>query len=142
MLDRKHFTGWRNGVQSESAYFSYYRCKRSRLSCQPHIRQLKPPVTSILFSLVILFIYISNVVPCPVFSSASSLPSPSPASMRVLPYLPTHSFLTTLAFPCAAAWRLHRTKSLSSHCCQIRQYTATYAARAMGHSMSTLWLVI
>ena len=36
------------------------------------------------------------------------------ASMWMLPYLLTHSHLTTLASPYAVASSLHRTKSLSS----------------------------
>ena len=40
---------------------------------------------------------------------------PSPASMRVLPHLPTHSHLTTLALPYTGVSSLHRTKGLSSH---------------------------
>jgi hypothetical protein len=40
---------------------------------------------------------------------------PPPASMRVLPYPPTHSFLPTLAFPYIGASSLHRTNGLSSH---------------------------
>ena len=48
----------------------------------------------------ILFIYISNVIPFPGFPSGNLLyHPPPPASMRVLPDPPTHSNLTTLAFP-------------------------------------------
>ena len=39
---------------------------------------------------------------------------PPPASMRVLPYPPTHSHLPTTAFPYTGAQSLHRTKDLSS----------------------------
>ena len=65
-----------------------------------------------------------------------------PASMRVLSYIPTHSHLTILAPPYAGALKLHRTKGLLSHWCQISQSSATYAAGAMGSSMDTLWLVV
>lgn len=40
---------------------------------------------------------------------------PPHSSMRVLTHPPTHSCLPTLAFPYTGAWRLHRTKDLSSH---------------------------
>jgi hypothetical protein len=40
-----------------------------------------------------------------------STPFP-PTSMRMLPHPPTHSCLTTLAFPYAWVSSLHRTKSL------------------------------
>jgi hypothetical protein len=54
----------------------------------------------------------------------------------------THSHLTILAFPFTRASSLHRTKGLPSHWCQIRWSSATYAPRAMGHSMCTQWLVV
>ena len=44
-----------------------------------------------------------------VSSPQTLIPSPS-ASMRVLPYPPTHSHLTALAFPYTGASSLHRTK--------------------------------
>ena len=40
---------------------------------------------------------------------------PLPASMRMLTHLPTHSHLATLAFSYTGAWRLPRTKGLSSY---------------------------
>jgi hypothetical protein len=64
----------------------------------------------------------------PSFPSTSPLP---PVSVRVLPHLPTHSCLSTLAFPYAGSWRLHSTKRLPSQWCQIRPSSATYAAGAM-----------
>jgi F0F1-type ATP synthase membrane subunit a len=51
------------------------------------------------FSLVTLFVYISNVIPIPSFP-------PSPVSMRCS-HPPTHSHLTTLALPFAVASSLH-----------------------------------
>ena len=52
-----------------------------------------------IFLLVILFIYSSNVFPLHSFPSTSSLfPPLAPASMRVLPHLPTLSSLSALAF--------------------------------------------
>ena len=50
-------------------------------------------------------------------SLVPSLPSanyliPPPASMSVLPNLPTHSHLTPLAFPYAMATSRHKTKIL------------------------------
>ena len=68
--------------------------------------------------MVILFIYISNVIPLPSSPFANSLshsPPLPPASMGVLPHPPTHSCLPTLAFPCTGAPSLHRTKGFSSH---------------------------
>jgi hypothetical protein len=45
---------------------------------------------------------------------------PSPASMRVLPHLPTHSWLSNLVFPYPGSSSLHRTKGLPSQWFQIR----------------------
>jgi hypothetical protein len=91
------------------------------------------------FLLDILFIYISNVIPFPSFSSWNSLPIlPPPASVRVL----THSHFPALAFPYNGASKLHRTKGLSSPWCPTRPSSATYAAEAVGHFMCTLWLDI
>ena len=39
---------------------------------------------------------------------------PSPASMRVLPHVPTHSCLSGLVFPYPGSSSLHRTKGLPS----------------------------
>ena len=52
-----------------------------------------------LLLLVTLFIYISNVIPLLIFPSTNllSIP-PSPASIRMLSYLPTYSHLTALTF--------------------------------------------
>ena len=44
-----------------------------------------------------------------------SLILPPPASMRVLPHPPTHSWLTSIAFLYTGATSLHRTKDLPSH---------------------------
>jgi hypothetical protein len=67
------------------------------------------------FLLIILFIYISNDIPLPGYSSATPL-SPLPfASMRVLLHPFTHSCLTALASPYAGASSCHRTKGLLSH---------------------------
>ena len=38
--------------------------------------------------------------------------------------------------------RLHRTKGLPSQWCQIRPFSATYAAGAMGPSICTVWLMV
>jgi hypothetical protein len=66
--------------------------------------------------LVILFIYISNVIPLPGFPSTKLLSHPLPsASIRMLPHPPTHSQCTTLAFPYAGVSSLHQTKALPSH---------------------------
>ena len=53
------------------------------------------------FFLVILFIYISNIMPLPDIPSTNPLVPLClpPASMRVLHHPPTHSCLTTLVFP-------------------------------------------
>lgn len=53
------------------------------------------------FLLDIFFVYISNVIPFPGSSpppNSLSHPSP-PASMRVFPHVPTHSYLLTLNSP-------------------------------------------
>jgi hypothetical protein len=62
--------------------------------------------------------------------------------MRVLSHPPTYSCLPSLAFPYTGALSLHRTKGLSSHWCQTRPSSATYAAEAMGPSRCPLWLVV
>jgi hypothetical protein len=62
------------------------------------------------FLLDIFFIYISNAIPFPVSPLKTSyLISPPPA------HQPTHSCFLVLAFPHTGAYRLHRTKDLSSH---------------------------
>ena len=72
----------------------------------------------------ILFAYISNVIPFPIFSSANTLCHPSyPSSMRVFPYPHNHFCLTALAFIYTRASRLHRTKGLHFHC-QLRPLSA------------------
>jgi hypothetical protein len=64
--------------------------------------------------LIILFTCILSVSSFPVLLE---IPYPllPPASMRVVPHLPTHSCLNTLAFPYTGASSLHRMKGLSSH---------------------------
>jgi hypothetical protein len=99
------------------------------------------------FLLDIFFIYISNVIPFPGFPSEiplRKLPIPSsPASMMVLPQPTTHSLLPLHpGIPLTGESSLHRTKGLSSHWCQTRASSATYAAGAMCPSMCTLWLVV
>jgi hypothetical protein len=79
---------------------------------------------------------------CPSKSSLCTLPIPSHhpfASKRVLPYPPTYSSLTTLAFPC---WGNKSPQDSPSHWCQIRQSSALYVAGDMDPSMHTLWLVV
>jgi hypothetical protein len=51
-------------------------------------------------------IYVSNVAPFLGFPSTTPYPSPSPASMRVLPYSPIHFHFTTLAYPYTGALSL------------------------------------
>ena len=52
-----------------------------------------------IFLLDILFVFISNVIPFPSFSSSKPLSHLPPTSfMTVLPYPPIHSCLTTLSF--------------------------------------------
>jgi hypothetical protein len=66
---------------------------------------------NIVFLLDILFIYISNVITFPGFSSGKPLfHPPPPASMRVFSH---HSHLPTLVFPYTGASSLLRTKGLS-----------------------------
>jgi hypothetical protein len=58
----------------------------------------------------------NNKKPLPVFHVQNHYPIPNiPASMRVLLHAPTHSHLSTLAFPYTGALILHRTKGLPSH---------------------------
>jgi hypothetical protein len=64
------------------------------------------------------------------------------ASMRVLPYPPTLSCSTPLTSPYTGASILHMTKSLLSHCCQIRPSSATYVSGTMDPSLYTPWLVV
>jgi hypothetical protein len=64
----------------------------------------------------ILFIYISNVIPFPSFPFENLFILPSfPVFLRMLPYLPTHSHLTTLVFPYTGALSLQKIKGLYSH---------------------------
>jgi hypothetical protein len=68
------------------------------------------------FLLVILFIYISNVIPFPV--SLPKIPhftSTPPASKRVLPHFPTYSSPTFLSFSSAGSSSLHRIQGFSPH---------------------------
>jgi hypothetical protein len=99
----------------------------------------------IIFLLVILFIYISNVISHPSFPSTNPLlPSPPTASMRVLSHLPTHLWISALAFPYPGSSNLHRTKGLPSKGCPIRLSSATYSVDTytIPHPMCTLWFVI
>jgi hypothetical protein len=59
---------------------------------------------------IILFIYISNVIPFPCLLSKTPYPVPPPPS-----YQPTHSHFLVLAFPYTGASSLLRTKDLSYH---------------------------
>jgi hypothetical protein len=64
----------------------------------------------------IFYIYISNVIPVPGFTSGTPLSNPPlPASMRILPLPPTPSLLTFLVFPYNEESSLHRTKGISSY---------------------------
>ena len=66
-------------------------------SSQSLKQNLKRENCSSLFLLDIFFIYVSNVIPFPGFTSRNSLSPPTPpASLRVLPHPPTHS----LPLPC------------------------------------------
>jgi hypothetical protein len=56
-------------------------------------------------------------------SQKSPINFPYPASQ------PTHSRFLALAFPCIAAYNLHKTKGFSSHWWPTRPSTATYATR-------------
>ena len=68
------------------------------------------------FLLVILFIYISNVIPLPSFPSTSPLPPPpSPYFYDGAPPVP-YSCLRGLAFSYSGSSNLHWTKGLPSQC--------------------------
>ena len=92
----------------------------------------------------ILCIKISNVIPFPSFLSGTPSPiPPSPASMRMLPLPPTQPLPPHCpSIPLHWELSLHKTKDLSSYWCQTMPSSATYAARAMGLSMCTLWFVV
>jgi hypothetical protein len=75
------------------------------------------------------FIYLHlNVIPLPSFPSTSPLP---PHLYKGAPP-PTHSCLSSLAFPYPGSSSLHRNKGLPSQWCQIRQFSATYPAGSIG----------
>jgi hypothetical protein len=78
----------------------------------------------------------------PFLASLPEPPSPIPSalnSLTVLPLQPTHSHLTSLAFPYNRKSSLHRTKGFSSYSYQTMRSSATYAPGAMGPSMCALW---
>ena len=89
------------------------------------------------FLLDIFFIYISNVIPFSGFPSENPIPSLLPTVHQ-----PTHSCFPAQACSYTRAYRLQRTKGLSSHWCSTRPSSATYAARAMSPTMPSLWLLI
>jgi hypothetical protein len=72
-----------------------------------------------IFSLIFLYIYISNEIPFPSYLSTALLPftlSSLPiASVKMLLHPLTHSCLTTLASLYAKASSLQRTKDFFSH---------------------------
>jgi hypothetical protein len=81
-------------------------------------------------------------VPFPGSPSMSPSISPLPlTSMMVIPYPHSNYYFTLLTSPFSGASSFHRTKGLSSLCCQTRQSSATYIAEAMDQPMYVLWLV-
>ena len=116
-------------------------CRRGILTANVLFLRLLPyfqPALPFVLFVFILFIYISNVTPFPEFPSRNPYPIlPPPVSMRVLKHPYTHSHFPSLAFPYTGAWRLPRTKDLSSHWCPTRPSSATYMVGAMGPSMCT-----
>ena len=68
--------------------------------------------------------------------------SPLPASMRMFLHLPAPSQLLALAIHYTGASSLHRTMGLSSHWYPTNPSSFTYAAGAMGPSMSILRLAV
>jgi hypothetical protein len=69
------------------------------------------------------------------FPSGTLLSNPSPTCFyKGAPLPPTHSHLTTLAFPYTGEYCLHKTKGVSSYWYQTMPSFATYAAGAMGPS--------
>ena len=84
------------------------------------------------FLLVILFTYISNVIPIPSFPSTDPLSSPpSHCLYEGAPPTPP-SCSVNLAFPYPGSSSFHWTKTLPSQWYQIRQTSATYPAGVMG----------
>ena len=53
--------------------------------------------------------------PFPVSPLQTPYSTPPPASMKMLPYPPTHLCITALAFPYAGASSLYRTKGVPSY---------------------------
>ena len=102
------------------------------------------PFMFFLFYLIFSLFTFQMLPPFQIFPLETSYPIlPPPASMRVLFHLPTptYSCLPVLVFPYTEASNTLRPKGLSAHWCSTRPSSATYAARAMGPSMCTLWLI-
>lgn len=78
-----------------------------------------------------------NVFPLPSFHPQKPT-TLSPCSIRVLPFLATHSVL----LPYTGVWSLGKTKDLLSHWCPTRPFFASYVAQAIGPSLCTLWMVV
>jgi hypothetical protein len=107
------------------------------------------------FLLVILFIYISNVIPCPSFHFTNTLPPP-PDLMRVLPNQLTHSCLQALAFPYAESLDLHKNKGapfplmpdkailcyISSWSCECPYVYFLVGSLVPGHFGGSGWLIV
>ena len=95
------------------------------------------------FLLVILFIYMSNVMPLLHSLSVSSISHPSPWFFWWCSHHQSiYSHLMPLGFSYAGILNLHTTKGLPSCWCHIRQSSGIYKAGAICTSMCTLYLVI
>lgn len=80
-----------------------------------------------------------KLIPLPVSSPQTSIPSPTLSFYEGAPQLTSHSCLSALGFPYTETSSLHRTKSLPSHWCQIRPSSAMYASEAMGPCIFFGW---
>ena len=100
----------------------------STMICQTvsfHAEKVKRTIDSLF--LVVLFIYISNVIPLPSFLSQNHPSQPFPsATLRVFPHPPSHSLPISLAFPYTGASSLHRIKGLPSTRSESYQYRWGY----------------
>jgi len=95
------------------------------------------------FLLDILFIYISNFIPLPGFPSANPLSHlPSPCFYEGA-LSPTHPLLShSPSIPLHWVIKLPQDQGPPHIGCQIRPFSATYAAGAMSPSMRILLLMV
>ena len=97
-------------------------------------------------SFIEYFLYLLKSYPLYQFPSGNLVShSPPSAFMRVSPHTHTHYPLSHTCPGFSLYWRIQPSQDqglLSSHWCLTSPSSATYAAGAIGSSMSTLWLVV